>query len=178
MGIRTSIVLAAAVTTAAAAAGAQAAAPWSDPRALGPAEGIVLQPTIEFAADGATLVSRRTNRSRPSQPPVDSDRLATLMPDGRLVEHGALRDLLAAPPVVYGRGRVALLRETVLSRPSVSPRRLPLSLSTGSVTKPVRRRRPQTRRHVHALPQRCSHRAGDGRWAARRNRRRVDGVQR
>ena len=132
--------LAGAVVAASAAGTALAAPPWSDPRSIGPATGIVSGATIGFGPGGTALLSRRTSVDT-VESEDDADRLATLEPDGTLVEHRPLSDRLAAPPQLFGRGRVALLRERILSEES--PQRVRLSLSMGSPARPAGRGRPR-----------------------------------
>jgi hypothetical protein len=120
--------LAGAVVAASAAGSAHAAPPWSEPRSVGAATGTVSAATIAFGPGGTALLSRNAGR------------LATLTPGGRLVEHRPLSDRLAAPPQLFGRGRVVLLREHVLSEEI--PRRVRLSVSLGSTATPAGRGRP------------------------------------
>lgn len=100
---------------------AHAAPPWSESRPVGGPEPGVADATIAYGSNGAALLSRRTTRAA-GQSTVGTDRLTTLTADGRLVEDGSLSDHLAAPPQVFGKGRVALLRRTSLSKPRVSRR--------------------------------------------------------
>ena len=131
-----------AVVAATAAGSAHAAPPWSEPRAVGPAAPMVSRATIDFGSGGSALLSRRVTAD-PADPARATDRLATLTPDGTLVEHGRLRASLAAPPLVFGNGRVALLHQSVLSKPDARTRRLRLSLSVGSTARPAGRGRPR-----------------------------------
>jgi hypothetical protein len=118
---------------------ALAAPPWSPPRDIGAAARDVSRATLAFARDGTAVVSRRISPDAVRRE-TDRDRLATIAPDGTLAEH-PLPGLLAAPPEVFGRGRVAMLRETVLlSDPDTFARRVRLSLSVGSLRAPVSRR--------------------------------------
>ena len=130
------------VVAATAAGSVHAAAPWSEPRAIGPAAPMVSRVTIDFAPGGAALLSRRVSVDL-ADPARDPARLATVAPDGALVEHGKTRKPLAAPPLVFGKGRVALLHQTVVSKPDARTRRLRLSLSLGSVARPAGRGRPR-----------------------------------
>jgi len=130
--------LAGAVAAASAAGTAFAAPPWSEPRPIGRATGIVSGAEIGFGPGGTALLSRRTNADAGARQEDYVDRLATLTSDGKLVEHRPLS--LAAPPVVFGRGRVALLRERLLSKRDATPRRVRLSLSLGSTAAPAGRR--------------------------------------
>ena len=125
--------LAGAVVAASAAGTAFAAPPWSEPRSVGPASGGLSGATIAFGPGGTALLGRSVDQG-------GADRLATLTPDGRLVAHRPLIDRLAVPPQLFGRGRVALLRERVLSEEV--PRRVRLSLSVGSTARPAGRGRP------------------------------------
>jgi hypothetical protein len=131
------------VVAAVAAAGhAYADPPWSDPRPIGGTALTVGQAAIAFAPDGTALLSRRVNRSQ-REPAQDRDLLATLAPAGTLSERGSLPDHLAAPPVMLPGGRVALLREPIVSDTNAVPRRIRLSLSVGSIARPVPRGRPR-----------------------------------
>ena len=127
------------VMAASAAASAYAAPPWSDPQPVGaPARAIDL-PTIAFASNGTALMSRRVNDSESLTPEQDRDLLSTLSPAGDLTEKGRVPDHLAAPPVLLPRGRVALLREPIVADPNKNPRTIRLSLSVGTLARPVPR---------------------------------------
>lgn len=119
---------------------ALAAPPWSEPRSLGPQEEVVSRATIGFGTSGAGLIAWRTGDQPIGRVGTDADRFATLTADGRLVEHGALDGQLAAPPVVFGRKRVALLREGLISKPDARPPlRYRLRLSLGTIGRPAGR---------------------------------------
>ena len=125
-----------AVVAASAAGTASAAPPWSEPRSVGSAAPSVSRATIDFGPGGTALLSRRTGAN-------GADRLTTLTPAGRLIEHKPLTDRLAAPPQLFGRGRVALLRQRLLSGQEAGSHRVRLSLSLGSTARPAGRGRPQ-----------------------------------
>ena len=96
--------------------------------------------TIGFGTSGAGLIAWRTGDQPIGRVGTDADRFATLTADGRLVEHGALDGQLAAPPVVFGRKRVALLREGLISKPDARPPlRYRLRLSLGTIGRPAGR---------------------------------------
>ena len=135
--------LAGAVVAASAAGTATAAPPWSEPRSIGAPTGVVADAEIGFWPGGTVLLSRRTSADVGARREDYVDRLATLTPAGRLVEHRPLADPLAAPPQLLGQGRVALLRERLLSEQDATPRRVRLSLSVGSIARPAGRRRSQ-----------------------------------
>ena len=120
---------------------ALAAPPWSEPAPVGAAAPAVGRQAIAFASNGTALVSWRVNRSASGGPAQDRDLLATLTPGGTLTEWGTAPDRLAAPPAVLPGGRVALLREPIVADTNVVPRRIRLSLSVGSLTRPVPRGR-------------------------------------
>ena len=122
---------------------AHAAPLWSEPRSIGAPTGVVSGAEIGFGPGGTALLSRRTSAGIGEPRDDDASRLATLTPDGKLVEHRPLSDRLAAPPQLFGRGRVALLRERLLSEPDATPRRVRLSLSLGSTGRPAGRGRPR-----------------------------------
>jgi hypothetical protein len=124
------------------ASAAHAAPPWSEPRSIGAPAGVVSGAEIGFGPAGTALLSRRTNANAAARQEDYEDRLATLTPDGKLVEHRPLSDRLAAPPLLFGRGRVALLRERLLSERDATPRRVRLSVSVGSAARPAGRGRP------------------------------------
>jgi len=134
--------LAGAVVAASAAGSAHAAPPWSEPRSIGAPTGVVSDAEIGFWPGGTALLSRRTSAVAGAQEDT-VERLATLTPDGRLVEHRPLSDRLAAPPQLFGRGRVALLRARLLSKQDATQRRVRLSLSVGSLRRALGRGRAQ-----------------------------------
>ena len=117
---------------------ALAAPPWSEPQSVGAAAPLVSRATLAFAPNGTALLSRRI-----SSEGQDRDSLATVTPNGRLVDHAPLPDLLAADPAVLRRERVALLRQRVLSGPNARVRRVRLSLSVGTTAQPLGKRRPR-----------------------------------
>ena len=142
MGRARSVGLTAVVVAASAAGEAPAAPPWSEPRDIGAAAPIVSRATLAFAPDGSALLSRRISPDAVRRE-SDRDRVAVVDPGGTLVEH-RLPDLLAAPPRLLPGGRVALLRERVLSfNERTLVRRVRLSLSVGSLRRPVPRGRPR-----------------------------------
>jgi hypothetical protein len=112
-----------------------AAAPWSEPVSVGAPEFGSGDPAIAFARDGTSVLS--TNAvARPNG--VSTGRLVIRAPDGT-VTATRLPGQLAAEPVVYGRGRLALL----YMRGSVGPRgRTRLSVSFGTTAAPVSGLRP------------------------------------
>jgi hypothetical protein len=114
--------------------------------------GVVAGAEIGFWPGGTALISRRTQANVAARQEDSVERLATLAPSGRLVEHGPLADRLAAPPQLVGRGRVALLRERLLSKRDVPPRRVRLSLSLGSIKRPLGRGRPVRLARFTTLP--------------------------
>ena len=132
-----------AVLAASAAGSAYAAPPWSAPLSLGAPAPEIGRSAIAFAPDGTALVSRRVNRSATRDPAEARDLLATLTPAGALSERGTVPDHLAAAPALLPRGRVALLREPIVADRNVFPHRVRLSLSVGSLTRPVARGRPR-----------------------------------
>ena len=140
MGRASLVGLVGAVAAASTAGSALAAPPWSEPRSIGAATGLVSGAEIGFGPGGTALLSRRTHADAAARQEDYVDRLATLTPDGRLVEHRSLS--LAAPPVLLGRGRVALLRERRLSEQGATLPRVRLSLSVGSTERPAGRSRP------------------------------------
>ena len=115
---------------------ALAAPPWSEPQSVGAAAPLVSRATLAFAPNGTALLSRRISSGG-----QDRDSLATLAPDGRLVDHAPLPDVLAADPAVLHRGRVALARVRVASGPNARVGRVRLSLSVGTTARPAGRRR-------------------------------------
>jgi hypothetical protein len=139
VGRATFVVLAGVVAATAVGGSAHAAPPWSEPLTIAPAAPTVGRATLAFGPRGTALLSRRVSGPDTTQRWQDTDRIATLSPDGQLVDR-TLPDQLAAPPVVFGRGRVALLRQTVLSEPEDPQQRLRLRLSLGTVDRPVGRR--------------------------------------
>jgi hypothetical protein len=114
---------------------ALAAPPWAEPRAIGAAAPLLSRATIAFAPDGTALLNRRLHPTG-GQSPSDQDHLATVAPDGTLVEH-APRRRLAAPPLVFGRGRVAALSERLVSGPNARVRRVQIRLSVGTMRRPL-----------------------------------------
>jgi hypothetical protein len=130
-------------TVLATASTAPAAPPWSEARTIGSPAQSIGRATLAFGPGGTALLSRRVSGGDITVRAQDTDRLATGVPDGTLVERAPLPDQLAAAPLVYGRGRVALLRQTVLSAPGNAEQRLRLGLSLGSVGRPVGPRRPR-----------------------------------
>ena len=144
--------LAGAVVAASAAGSAHAAPPWSEPRSIGAPMGVVSDAEIGFWPGGTALLSRRTHANAGARQEDYLDRLATLTAAGKLVEHRPLTDRLAAPPLPLGRGRVALLRERRLSEQDAIPRRVRLSLSVGSINRPLGRGRPRRLASFTTLP--------------------------
>lgn len=110
-----------------------AAAPWSEPVSLGAPVLGVGSPAIAFARDGTALLSANAI-SRPGR--AITGRLVIRAPGGAATD-ARLPDELAADPVVYGRGQVALLRLRSSSRPGGRTR---LSVSFGTTAAPVRGR--------------------------------------
>lgn len=122
---------------------ALAAPPWSEPRTIGSPAPSIGRATLAFGPRGTALLSRRVSGGDITMRAQDTDRLATGVPYGALVERASLRDQIAAPPVVFGRGRVALLRQTTLSEPDDPVQRVRLGLSLGSIGRPLGRRPPR-----------------------------------
>ena len=116
---RASFVGLAGAVAASAAGSAHASPPWSEPRSIGAPTGLVSGSEIGFGPGGTALLSRRTSAVAGAQED-NVERLATLTPDGRLVEHRPLSDRLAAPPQLFGRGRVA--RAASSTMPEWGPR--------------------------------------------------------
>jgi hypothetical protein len=114
----------------------------------------VADATIGFGPGGTALLGRQTSADVVARQEDYVARLATLTPDGKLVEHRPLADRLAAPPLLFGRGRVALLRERLLSEPGATPRRVRLSLSVASIKRPLGRGRPRRLASFTTFPQR------------------------
>ena len=98
----------AALALATAAAADATAAPWSQPVTI--ADGIpqVDQPSIAFAGDGSAVVSARLRAQPAGLPSSGFSRLWGRPAGGGFAGSG--RSVLAAAPVAFGAGRVALLR--------------------------------------------------------------------
>jgi hypothetical protein len=80
-------------------------APWSAPRDVSPVVDFLASPGLVFAADGSGLIS--WNTGEPAR-----GHLATLRPDGTVVERGALGgEVVAKPLVTGGRHTVVLTRK-------------------------------------------------------------------
>lgn len=102
--------LAAAVASLAlvSASSALAAPPWSPPASVTAGDPQLDQPTIAFGNNGRALLSARITSKANGFPSRGFSRLFGQQADGSFAGRG--RVVLAAPPAVYGRSRLALAR--------------------------------------------------------------------
>ncbi len=90
------------------ASSALAAAPWSPPASVTTGSPQLAEPTIAFNSNGRALLSVRITSQAQGVPSRGFSRLFGQQPDGSFAGRG--RVVLAAPPAVYGRSRLALVR--------------------------------------------------------------------
>jgi hypothetical protein len=97
--VRPPVLATLALLVAAPAAGADP--PWSAPRDASPPADFLTTPGIAFGRDGSALLSWNAGTR---------GGVATLRPDGAIVQHGTPGFTLVAKPLAYGRNRTVLLQ--------------------------------------------------------------------
>jgi hypothetical protein len=102
------VVLATVALAVVPASSALAAAPWSPPVSVATGNPHLAEPTIAFGNNGRALLSARITTNAQGLPRRGFSRLFGQQADGSFAGRG--RIVLGAPPAVYGRTRLGLLR--------------------------------------------------------------------
>ena len=118
-------------TVLAAAPGALAAPPWAPPRDVTAALPGLVEPSVAFGTDGNGVLGW----SEPWDANVKvRSWVASLRPDGTVVDGRSLAGALAAPPQVYARNRTVILRAR---RRTSDPARVRLDVAFGTTARPL-----------------------------------------